>query len=234
MLTRPRLGGPLGLDPNDLTAAEGAAVRAGLMGRLGTLALRARDEGHRAKREVAAALALRRPGYALLGLSCHGSVLLRATGVDSTGAWRSAVGVELLKTAQRPPSLVGERLVLVLVRMRLDVLVAAAHRTEAQAVGAADRRERRREDELLAQEGGQVDPEIRRDRLRVQRRGRLFGAAQHIHRAVVLLPGASEHRRLDRGEATAALLRHPPAGPPLPISAPRRVGRGEVPRRARH
>src|SRR2546428_7745306 len=150
MLTRPRLGGPLGLDPNDLTAAERAAVRARLMGRLGTLALRARDEGHRAKREVAAALALRRPGYALLGLSCHGSVLLRATGVDSTGAWRSSVGVELLKTAQRPPSLVGERLVLVLVRMRLDVLVAAAHRTEAQAVGAADRRERRPEDELLA------------------------------------------------------------------------------------
>src|SRR3989454_12626937 len=91
MLTRPRLGGPLGLDPNDLTAAERAAMRARLMGGLGTLALRARDEGHRAKREMTAALALRRPRYALLGLSCHGCVLLRSTGsiLPARGAQRS-------------------------------------------------------------------------------------------------------------------------------------------------
>src|SRR5207245_2347146 len=137
MLTRPRLGGPLGLDPNDLTAAERAAVRARLMGRLGTLALRARDE-------------------------------------------------------------------------------------------------RRREDELLAQERGQVDPEIRRDRLRVQRRGRLRGAAQHIDRAVVLLREASEHRRLDPLEAPAALPRHARAGLALEIGAWIRVRREDVRVDARH
>src|SRR5439155_10184620 len=70
------LGGrPLGLDRYDLAAAERAAVRARLVRRLRTLALRARNEVHRAQREMTAALALRRARYPFLGLACQ-SVLL--------------------------------------------------------------------------------------------------------------------------------------------------------------
>src|SRR5207249_9712761 len=79
------LGGrPLGLDRYDLAAAEGAAVRARLVRRLRTLALRARNEVHRAQREMTAALALRRARYPFLGLACQ-SVLLEGVSMILTG-----------------------------------------------------------------------------------------------------------------------------------------------------
>jgi len=68
-------GRPLRLDRYDLAAAEGPALRARLVRRLRVLALRARNEIHRAQREMAAALALRRARYPFLGLACQ-SVLL--------------------------------------------------------------------------------------------------------------------------------------------------------------
>src|SRR5207245_674291 len=79
------LGGrPLGLDRYDLAAAERPAVRARLVRRLGTLALRAWNERHRAKREMTAALALRRARYPFLGLACQ-SVLLVGGSMILTG-----------------------------------------------------------------------------------------------------------------------------------------------------
>jgi len=68
-------GRPLRLDRYDLAAAECPALRARLVRRLRVLALRARNEIHRAQREMAAALALRRARYPFLGLACQ-SVLL--------------------------------------------------------------------------------------------------------------------------------------------------------------
>src|SRR2546421_856220 len=82
---RPYLGRrPSGLDRNDLAAAEHPAMRAGLVRRLGVLALRTRNEVHRAQREMAATLALRRTRYPFLGLACQ-SVLLVGGFDDSSG-----------------------------------------------------------------------------------------------------------------------------------------------------
>src|SRR5437879_1099206 len=66
---------PLRLDRYDLAAAEHPAMRARLVRRLRALALWARNEVHRAQREMTAALALRRARYPFLGLACQ-SVLL--------------------------------------------------------------------------------------------------------------------------------------------------------------
>src|SRR5256886_1513568 len=81
-------GRPLGLDRYGLAAAERPAGRARLVRRLGTLALRAWNERHRAKREMTAALALRRAWYPFLGLACQ-SVLLE--GFDDSRARRPAL-----------------------------------------------------------------------------------------------------------------------------------------------
>jgi hypothetical protein len=63
-------GGSLpGLDPDHLPAAVRAAVRAGLVRRLGALALRAGHETLRDKAQVAAPIALRRMGCAFLGFT---------------------------------------------------------------------------------------------------------------------------------------------------------------------
>jgi len=71
------LGGSLlCADLDHLAAAVRPAARAGLMRRLGALALRARDEGDRLQPEVAASLALGRVRGALLGLTSHSSGLL--------------------------------------------------------------------------------------------------------------------------------------------------------------
>jgi len=66
------LGGSLlGADLDDLTAPVHATARAGLMRRLGALALGAWHEGGRLQPEVAAAFALSRVRGALLGLTSH-------------------------------------------------------------------------------------------------------------------------------------------------------------------
>src|SRR5712691_11628719 len=73
---------PLRLDRYDLAAAERPALRARVVRRLRVLALWARDQVHRAQREMAAALALRRARYPFLGLTCQ-SVLLGG-GIDDS------------------------------------------------------------------------------------------------------------------------------------------------------
>ncbi len=114
-------------------------MRTRLVRRLGALALRARDERHGAQREMTAAFALRRARYAFLGMSCQSDLLDGGTAILTVGA-------ELLELLQLAPAIVGSGVVLV----RVDIQVAPADLAEPPAIGAAERGERRREDELLA------------------------------------------------------------------------------------
>jgi hypothetical protein len=66
---------PLRLDRYDLAAAIRPALRARPVRRLRVLALRARDEVHRAQREMTAALALSRTWYPFLRLACQNVLL---------------------------------------------------------------------------------------------------------------------------------------------------------------
>src|SRR5258708_22894274 len=70
--------------------------------------------------------------------------------------------VEILQTLQRRPAGIDH----IVVGMRALVEVLAADRAETGAVLAAERRERRREDQLLAEQVGEVDLEVRADGLR--------------------------------------------------------------------
>src|SRR5439155_218495 len=70
----------------------------------------------------------------------------------STGQ-KLALGMELLELAQVAPTLIHRRIVVV----RLLVEVAPAHQAESFAIGSAERRERCRQDELLAKERREVD-----------------------------------------------------------------------------
>src|SRR5919204_5310752 len=92
------------------------------------------------------------------------------------------VGTEILKRAEPLPPLVAA----FLVDVGLEIEVASADWTETLAVGPAERGEWRREDDLLANERGEIDPEVATDRLRVQRRGRFLRAADDFHRSVVV------------------------------------------------
>src|SRR3989442_667312 len=221
-----RLCGPLRLDLNDLAAAERAAMRTRLMRWLGAPALRAWHERHRPEGEVAPPLALCCPRDALLRMSGQ-IVLLSGLRSNSIGS-RSrlfALRVEVAQLLEPAPALVGG----VLVFVRVGVQVAAAHLAEPPAVGPAERRERRCQDELLPQQRCQVDAEIAADGLRVGRR-RIVPAvsAHHVDRREVLLREGRLHRRLDRGEAAAALLCHVRLRLALEIRAGVRVGREDV------
>ena len=63
--------GALRLDLQDLATAERAAMRADLVRRLGTLALRTRHEILRLQRQMTPALALRGVRDAFLGMTCQ-------------------------------------------------------------------------------------------------------------------------------------------------------------------
>src|SRR6267143_7219841 len=79
---------PSGLDWYDLAAAEHPAMRACLVRRLGILALRARNERHRAEREMTAPLALRGTRYPFLGLPCQNVLLDRGFDDSTCAVWR--------------------------------------------------------------------------------------------------------------------------------------------------
>src|SRR5437773_11049357 len=110
--------------------------------------------------------------------------------------------MELLELAQVAPTLIHRRIVVV----RLLVEVAPAHQAESFAIGSAERRERYRQDELLAKERREVDLEVAADPLCVGRRGLLRITAYHSDRGAVLLGEVRLHRLFDRPQAAAALL----------------------------
>src|SRR5438128_9458131 len=79
---------------------------------------------------------------------------------------RSVLRDPVLQLLQRGPPHVH----LLVVRVRPLVQVLAADGAEPRAVVPAERGDRRRQDQLLAQERGEVDLEVGADRLRVERR----------------------------------------------------------------
>src|SRR6185503_11602886 len=90
-----------------------------------------------------------RPAPLLVFVSWVGLPMRSPRGVSlilGLGATRSALGVELLELGELAPALVDRRVVVV----RLIVQVAPALEAKAFAVGLAEWREGRREDELLA------------------------------------------------------------------------------------
>src|SRR2546428_1744347 len=110
--------------------------------------------------------------------------------------------MELLELAQLAPALVDRHIVVV----RFLVQVSPTHQAEALAVRLAERRERRRQDQLLPKERSQVDLEVAADALGVGRRLVLGVAAHDVDRGVVLLGEVRLDGSLDRAQATAALL----------------------------
>src|SRR5438309_9008390 len=82
------------------------------------------------------------------------------------GTADSAFRMKISELAQLAPALVDGRIVLV----RFFVQVPPAHEAKPLAVGPAERRQRRGEDELFAKEWSEVDPEVASDPLGVRRR----------------------------------------------------------------
>src|SRR5207245_9686003 len=99
--------------------------------------------------------------------------------------------MELLELAETAPTLIRRRIVVV----RLLVEVAPAHQAESFAIESAERRERRRQDQLLAKERREVDLEVAADPLSVGGRGLLRITTHDIDRRVVLLGEVRLHRR---------------------------------------
>src|SRR5438309_11651826 len=77
---------------------------------------------------------------------------------------RSVLRDPVLQLLQRAPAHID----LLLVRVRSLIQILPANRAEPRAIVAADRRDRRHEDELLSQERGEVDLEVGADRLGIQ------------------------------------------------------------------
>src|SRR5437762_9103809 len=106
--------------------------------------------------------------------------------------------MEVLQRLELCPALVRGGVV----DVRLQIEVAATHQAKAFAVGAAERRERGREDDLLTKERREIDAKVAPDRLRVAGSRVLGVAAQDVDRRVVLLREVGPHRGLDRLQAT--------------------------------
>src|SRR5882762_8575809 len=90
--------------------------------------------------------------------------------------------------------------------MRLLIQVAPADQTQSLAIRFAERRERRRQDELFSEEWREIDLEVAADALGIGGRNVLRITTHHVDRRVVLLGEMRLDRRLDRPQAAAALL----------------------------